>query len=79
VTCSARIRPFTDDTEIACEREGDHDRHEGSLSDYAYAGSRSTLSWMDDDRRTFHGEWPGACELLHGCVLPAGHHGGHAL
>lgn len=74
--CDARIRPFLSVTEIACEkRAGAHEQHEGTLHDYAYSGSRTTFSWFDTDRRTFHGEWPGRCEQLDGCVLPSAHPG----
>ncbi len=41
------------------------------LRDYAYPGSATQLTWMDDDRRTFRGDYVECPER--GCVLPAGH------
>lgn len=76
--CDARIRPFPvgNDTEIACEDEMDHGAfHGGTLRDYAYPGSRTVMSWSEDDRRNFHGVWPGRCQLVAGCVLPVFHAG----
>lgn len=76
-TCGARIRPFPDDREIACQKaNGHHFMHAGSLHDYAYRGSVTTISWGYDDRRSFNGPWPGPCPLSR-CVLPAGHPRGH--
>lgn len=77
--CDARIRPFPNGTEVACEREGAHGRHEGVLRDYAYSGSEIKMAWTEGDRRTFHGEWPGYCTAtVRDCILPSGHHGGCA-
>jgi hypothetical protein len=78
--CDARIRPFRpiNDTEVACELDGDHDQHQGTIRDYAYPGSATVTNWLEDDRRTFHGEWPGDCPGLAGmCSLPVGHRGSH--
>lgn len=77
--CDARIRPMApvNDTEVGCEEEDDHARHRGMLRDYAYPGSVTSLHWDEDDRRTFHGEWPGDCPS-DGCTLPLGHRGNHA-
>ena len=72
--CDARIRPFPDDREIACGHLGSHEMHQGVLVDYAYPGSRTVVSWHEDDRRNFHGDWPGPCP---GCVFPVGHGGRH--
>ena len=77
MTCDARIRPFPNDTEVVCERDDEHRMHKGTLRDYAYPGSATEIEWDEDDRRTFHGEWPGACDSA-GCVLPARHRGDHA-
>jgi len=75
VSCDARIRPFPDETEVGCEQDADdHIEHVGVLRDYAYPGSTTYLRWYDDDRRNFHGEWPGACGLGP-CTLPTGHNG----
>lgn len=75
--CDARIRPMipVNQTEIACYEEGEHTTHLGRLLDYAFPGSSTGIEWQEDDRRNFHGEWPGACP---GCTLPLGHHGRHA-
>ena len=91
--CNARVRPFPNETEVRCEvgskKEheleggGGHEGrqgvlvHEGVLRDYAYPGSETVIRWLEDDRRTFHGKWPGACEQ-EGCPLPKGHDGSHA-
>lgn len=81
--CDARIRPMrhANETDVECGLPADdHRRHAGVLRDYAYPGSATTVQWMEDDRRTFHGDWPGACIELgvdEPCVLPADHRGGH--
>lgn len=75
--CDARLRPFPGMDEIACELPGDdHAMHAGALRDYAYPGSVTTVKWARDDRRSFHGSWPGPCSEA-GCILPAGHPRGH--
>lgn len=61
--------------EIVCEEFGEHFAHRGVLRDYAYTGSATVVEWLEDDRRTYHGEWPGACP---GCILPLHHQGKHA-
>lgn len=76
MSCDAKIRPFPNPTEVACEADGDHDQHFGVLRDYAYPGSETRLQWLESDRRTYHGDWPGACESA-GCPLPLGHGGNH--
>lgn len=76
-TCTAKIRPLPDETELRCELGATpHDEHQTVLRDYAYEGSETKITWADDDRRTFRGEWA-PCEMS-GCVLPAAHHGNHA-
>lgn len=75
--CDARIRPLPGNDEIQCEIEGEHAEHNGTLRDYAFAGSATVITWQDDDRRAFHGPWPGRCSVGY-CTLPAGHPGGHA-
>lgn len=77
--CPARMRPFPNTLELRCERDahlpGDR-THEAVLRDYAYPGSRTTVTWYDDDRRTYTGDW---IECPHrGCTLPANHRGDHA-
>jgi hypothetical protein len=77
--CDAKIRPMTDDTEVVCEKGSDpHTTHDGQLRDYAYPGSVTKLSWQDDDRRTFRGDWA-PCTDSPGCILPARHRGRHAV
>ena len=88
MTCTARIRPFTDDTEVACEDTtqahaddtAPHRQHSGVIRDYAYPGSATTISWFESDRRNFHEGWPGRCFGTNeaACILPAGHEGNHA-
>jgi hypothetical protein len=77
--CDARIRPFrpVNNVELICEKEGEHQEHSAVLRDYAYPGSQTWLNWYENDRRTFHGEWPGHCHLP-SCILPVNHGGGHA-
>lgn len=78
--CDAKIRPMPDlvhahEIELMCLRPIDHaDSHEGQLLDYAYPGSRTTVSWQETDRRNFRGEYT---QCKPGCFLPAGHQGGH--
>lgn len=75
--CDARIRPFPNVVIVMCEQDADHSgAHSGALLDYAYPGSKTVLSWMEDDRRTFRGDWSD-CQSP-GCILPAGHRGRHA-
>lgn len=75
--CKAAIRPLLTDVEVRCEQTGNHGRHKGTLRDYAYPGSATTLSWLENDRRCYHGEWPGPCQTGK-CTLPQGHQGNHA-
>lgn len=76
MACTARIRPFPNDTEVACIEVAHHGgSHVGELRDYAYPGSLTRLGWLDHDRRCFHGDWPGYCRVTIACVLPVGHHG----
>lgn len=77
--CDAKIRPFRPihDYEVQCtlDEPANHPQHRGDIVDYAYPGSSTTLTWMEDDRRTFHGEWPGSCMRHPECNLPNGHSG----
>lgn len=75
--CDARIGPFMGDTEVTCGEAGEHTMHVGVLRDYAWPGSATQIDWQEDDRRTFHGEWPGRCAAGGWCHLPAGHCGDH--
>lgn len=77
MTCAARIRPFPNSVEIACDQD-EHDHppmHRGALRDYAYPDSITVIEWADNDRRTFYDKWPGDCP---GCTLPLNHTGRHA-
>lgn len=75
--CDAKIRPFPDDTELACEcTAADHTEHHSTLRDYAYPGSATSIHWQDEDRRTFRGDWR-SC-VATDCILPADHRGSHA-
>lgn len=75
MTCPARIHPLPNDTIIDCEEDDawHEGPHAGVLVDYAYPGSRTTVSWWDTDRRTFTGEWV-ECPVV-SCTLPANHRG----
>lgn len=80
MSCTARIRPFVpvNDGDLRCERAAGHaSSHASTLRDYAHPGSATVINWQEADRRTFHDDWPGAC-TDDGCILPDGHHGGHA-
>lgn len=77
--CDAHMRPFPNQTEVACRLEGnDHAEHSAILRDYAFHGSETEIRWFESDRRNYHGEWPGRCELDMRCILPNGHRGNHA-
>jgi hypothetical protein len=72
VNCDAKIRPFPSDTELTCiETVAGHDQHIGVAWDMAYPGSATEITWFEDDRRNFRGEYRPCPEQ--GCVLPGGH------
>ena len=77
--CGAHIHPMRppNDVNVTCLVQGTHSLHNGILRDYAYPGSGLHISWHEEDRRNFRGEWPGACGT-NGCFLPLGHRGSHA-
>ena len=79
MSCDAKIRPFPDNREVACEEQGDHEKHRGVVRDMAYPGSETAITWFESDRRTYHGDWPGACTSCraHQARLPRGHAGRH--
>lgn len=82
MACDAKIRPFPNDSVVVCElndHADNHGAHRGVLRDYAYPGSETFITWFEDDRRTYHGEWPGACTSCgaHEARLPRGHAGRH--
>lgn len=75
--CDARIRPFTDGTEIQCEchaAQHESHQHHGTVRDYAYPGSATTIYWYETDRRNYRGEWF-HCFADRACILPANHRG----
>lgn len=74
MTCDAKMRPFNpvNDTEVQCELVHTDGKHQGTIRDYAYPGSATTVAWMEDDRRTFRGTWTD-CTRTPGCILPGGH------
>lgn len=79
VGCDAGIRPFPGNTELSCQYSGgEHKYHKAVLEDYAYPGSRTEVQWLEDDRRNFHGDYPGICPWLN-CVLPKNHRDDHAF
>lgn len=78
--CDAKVRLFTDGTELTCEIDhpshyNQSSSHHATLYDYAYPGSETTIYWDENDRRNFRGEWF-PCESAT-CILPRGHHGAH--
>ena len=75
--CDAKIRPLSDSTELTCENasHGLETNHRAALRNYASPGSRTEITWLESDRRTFHGPWAACPE---NCTLPAGHRGNHA-
>jgi hypothetical protein len=76
--CTAKIRPFPNPTELACELDAGHDNsHYGVVRNYAFQGSHTGISWEESDRRTFRGDWA-RCGIFT-CILPLGHRGDHAL
>jgi hypothetical protein len=76
--CDAAMKlDYHDNIELRCELERPHREHQSVLRDYAFAGSVTLITWWEEDRRNYHGEWPGACEVTD-CRLPQGHHGDHA-
>jgi hypothetical protein len=80
MSCPSKIRPFPNDTELACELDAhvpagttaaDRDpdapdfwTHRAVLRDYAYPGSETIVTWKAGDRREFTGDWPGYCRKL---------------
>jgi hypothetical protein len=79
MTCDASIRPFPDQDITPCELPAGHDGdHLGAIRDKAYPGSVTQLGWLESDRRTFHGDWPGVCPESR-CTLPAGHPRNHSV
>lgn len=81
MSCDAAMRPFrpVNDTEVHCDSPMPcATTHRGTLRDYAYPGSATVIEWIENDRRTFHGDWPGGCIDDASCILPLGHEGNHA-
>ncbi len=77
--CTAKIRPFPDDTEFTCSLpdHGSDINHRTTLKDQTYPGSVTDLVWFEEDRRNFRGDWANCTSKI--CVLPEGHHGNHAV
>ncbi len=77
--CDAKIRPFrpANDTEVACDREGDHAQHSGTLRDYAYPGSETRIDWHETDRRNFRDLFVPCGDNDAPCILPWRHGGDH--
>lgn len=76
--CDAQIRPFPHQLELRCLLDVHLPadvQHQAVLENYAYPGSRTTITWLDSDRRCSHGEWIECPQR--GCGLPAGHRGDH--
>lgn len=86
VKCPKRARVFPPETtlpcgpDVSCVLEGDdHYEHLGETG-LKVGGKPQTITWFDDDRRTFTGEFR-PCHLLDEssgpkpCVLPGGHRG----
>lgn len=77
--CDAKIKPMVDDIVVSCN--GDHKKegqHSGDLKDFAYPGSVTTITWLEGDRRSFNGDWPGQCPECNPLVhVPVGHLGKH--
>lgn len=81
-SCNAKIRPFTDRTELTCDAtspEADEvHEHHSLLRDYAGPGSETIIYWLEGDRRTFRGRWRPCGDNEAPCTLPRGHVGRHA-
>ena len=78
IKCDAHCRPFPTNKALDCEStELNHITHRATLKDYAYPGSSTEITWSENDRRNYHGNYPGDCsEPL--CTLPLGHKGNHS-
>lgn len=84
--CDAAMRPMVpvNEYEVRCQEQHDYglaDTHRGVISGFNPDGRSTMIVWMEDDRRNFHGDWPGRCsESFSGdqCILPQGHRGNHA-
>ncbi len=76
--CTAKIRPFPDDTELTCflDEHGVDMKHWAILKDYAGPNTSSDIYWFEDDRRTFRGDWIRCPHEI--CTLPKEHSGHHA-
>jgi hypothetical protein len=77
--CTAKIRPFPDDTEFTCSL-GDHGldvAHKAVIKNAVNPDGWTDLVWFEEDRRNFRGGWANCTSKI--CVLPEGHHGNHAV
>ena len=78
MTCTSRARfgwgrPGLDPIVVDCENDvPGHNTHAGLWHhNYPNTPGVTTVIWIENDRRTFRGEWV-ECPHL-GCILPAGH------
>lgn len=67
-----------------CDQPAGHDGpHGGPLNhDIELAGGPGRtlprFQWLENDRRNYHGDYPGVCAGPSACILPKRHHGNHA-
>ncbi len=76
--CTAKIRPFPDDTELTCflnEHESET-KHVANVKKHPNAERSTDIYWFEEDRRTFRGDWVLCPNKT--CILPSGHRGNHA-
>lgn len=75
-TCPSRLawrNPLGEhDIFAECSLDKHQGLHEGPLF-FGTEVTRTTLTWADEDRRVYTGEFPGWCQHTQGCVLPRGH------
>jgi hypothetical protein len=85
--CTAKIRPFPDDTEFVChlDEHGTDMKHTATFTSRASQGVQQSIFWSENDRRTFRGDWVGCRTARHSvpngseqCTLPNEHRGNHA-
>lgn len=87
-SCDARLHASEGIGIIDCDQMHstvvDSTQHSGVVKDYAYPGSRTTITWYEHDRRNFRGGFARCGEptptglTMGACILPVGHRGNHA-